>query len=161
MCGRRGAWRLSAAVGEGRTGEGLDVGGRGRDAEERAREPMRIGSRIIIGGRVESAWVEEGNYDLDDTADRADQWVSRLQVLGSAQLTSSIEAYSKVSLNRSALLQDASLVSRQDVEVQEAYGMAHRVGGSPVTVQIGPQRFRGPPEGLPLITTPRRPQGHP
>lgn len=142
VLGRQVRVPSSAAVVDERTGDGVDVSGLRRDDDEQARAPMRIGSRVIIGGRAESAWVEEGNYDLDDTADRADQWVSRLQVLGSAQLTSSIEAYSKVSLNRSALLQDASLVSRQDIEVQEAYVMAHRVGGSPVTVQVGRQRFR-------------------
>ncbi len=142
VLGRQVRVPSSAAVVDERTGDGVDVSGLRRDDDEQAREPMRIGSRVIIGGRVESAWVERGNYDLDDTADRADQWVSRVQLLGSAQLTSSIEAYSKVALNRSALLQDASLVSRQDVEVQEAYVMAHRVGGSPFTVQVGRQRFR-------------------
>lgn len=142
VLGRQVRVPSSAAVVDERTGDGVDVSGLRRDDDEQAREPMRLGSRVILGGRVESAWVEEGNYDLDATTDRADQWVSRMQLLGSAQLTSTIEAYSKVSFNRSALLQDASLVSRQDVEVQEAYVMAHRVAGSPFTVQIGRQRFR-------------------
>ncbi|MEZ5417546.1 MAG: alginate export family protein [Vicinamibacterales bacterium] len=113
-----------------------------RDDDEQARAPWRIGSRVIVGGRLESAWVEQGNFDLDDSADRRDQWVSRLQGLASAQLTTSIEAYTKVSVNRRALLQDAALLTRQDVEVQEAYVMAHRLGGSPVSVQLGRQRFR-------------------
>lgn len=113
-----------------------------RDDDEQARAPWRIGSRIVVGGRAESAWVQEGNYDLATAAGRRNRWLSRVQLLGSVQLSETIEGYGKVSFYRTADLRQASLVASHEIEVQEAYLTAHRVGGLPLDVQVGRQRFR-------------------
>lgn len=113
-----------------------------RDVDDQSRNPWRIGSKVLVGGRVESAWRQEANYDLDDTTDRDDEWQTRLQMIASAELTSSVEAYAKVALNRSARRQAGSLAADYDLDVQEAYAFAHRIGGSPISLQVGRQRFR-------------------
>lgn len=113
-----------------------------RDDDEQSRAPWRLGSRVVVGGRLESAWLQEGNYDLDTTRDHRDRWLSRAQVLGSATITSSVEAYAKVSVYRTAELAAASLTASHEIDVQEAYVTAHRIGGLPLDLQVGRQRFR-------------------
>lgn len=113
-----------------------------RDDDEQARAPWRLGPRIVVGGRAESGWVQEGNYDLAATAGRRNRWLSRVQVLGSVQLTDTIEGYGKVSFYRTADLRQASFAATHEIEVQEAYVTAHRLAGLPVDVQVGRQRFR-------------------
>ena len=113
-----------------------------RDDDEQARAPWRIGSRVVVGGRAESAWVQEGNYDLAPDAARRNRWQSRLQLLGSVQLSDALEGYGKVSLYRTADLRPSASVATHEIEVQEAYVTAHRVAGLPLDVQVGRQRFR-------------------
>lgn len=141
VLGRHVRVPAAAAIVDQRTAIEADTRLR-RDDDEQSRAPIRLGSRIVVGGRVESAWVEESNLELADAGARRDRWVSRLQGLASVQLTGSIEAYAKVAVNRSALLLNGGVAAAQDSEVQEAYVLAHRVGGSAVSVQVGRQRFR-------------------
>jgi len=143
MLGRQVVWSPdSTEIVDERRGLDADTGRLRRDDDDQARQPRQIGSRVLVGGRVESAWLQEGNFDLDDDVDRADRWMSRVQVLASVRITDSIEAYSKVSVNRSTQLAAGATPSQQDLEVQEAYVQAHRIGGSPFGLQIGRQRFR-------------------
>lgn len=143
VLGRQVIWSPgSTPIVDERQGIDTDSARLRRDDDDQSRQPWRIGSRVLVGGRLESAWLQEGNFDLDDETDRADRWVSRVQVLASAQLTDSLEAYSKISINRSAQLFASGSTSRQDFEVQEAYLQAHRIGGSPIGMLVGRQRFR-------------------
>lgn len=125
-----------------RRGDESDTSRLRRDDDDQARQPWRLGSRLIVGGRMDTSWTQALNYDLEPTHDRSDQWASRVQFLVSAALTSSIEAYGKVALNRSAVYASGGGLTSRDVRVQEAYVMAHRVGGTPVSIQAGRQRFR-------------------
>lgn len=113
-----------------------------RDVDDQSRTPWRLGSRVLVGGRLESGWRQEGNYDLDDAVDRQDEWQTRMLVLASAELTSSVEAYAKVSLYRNARRRAGSVTADYEFDVQEAYAFAHRIGGSPISLQVGRQRFR-------------------
>jgi alginate production protein len=113
-----------------------------RDVDDQSRNPWRLGSRVLVGGRIESGWRQQANYDLDDSPDRDDEWQTRLQVLASAAITSSIESYTKISLYRNAERRAGFLTAEYEVEVQEAYAFAHRIGGSPISLQVGRQRFR-------------------
>jgi hypothetical protein len=143
VLGRRVIWSPdSTVIIDERRGGDPEAARLRRDDDDQSREPWRIGSRVLAGGRLESAWLQEGNFDLDGGADRADRWVSRVQVLASAQLTDSLEAYTKVSIDRSAQLFAGGVPARQDFDVEEAYVQAHRVGGGPINVLVGRQRFR-------------------
>lgn len=131
-----------ARVVDERRADDIDTSRLRRDDDDQARQPYRLGSRVLIGGRLESSWTQALNYDLEPARDRSDQWASRLQVLASAELTSSIEAYAKVAVNRSAAYAGGSQLTERDIRVQEAYVIAHRIAGTPVSVQAGRQRFR-------------------
>ncbi len=113
-----------------------------RDDDDQSRQPIRLGSRVVVGGRVEAAFGQNANFALDDTGARDDRWSSRAQLLASTQLTASIEAYGKVSVNRSGAWRRQETPADGDVRVQEAYLLAHRVGGTPISLQVGRQRFR-------------------
>lgn len=132
----------SALVVDERRGDDIDTSRLRRDDDDQARQPWRLGSRILVGGRLESSWTQALNYDLEPAQDRNDQWASRLQLLASAEITSSIEAYTKVALNRSAAFAGGGQLTSRDVRVQEAYVIAHRIGGSAFSLQAGRQRFR-------------------
>ena len=135
-----------ARVIDERRADDVDTSRLRRDDDDQARQPYRVGSRVLIGGRLESSWTQALNYDLEPARDRSDQWASRLQVLASAELTSSIEAYAKLAVNRSAAYAGGSQLTERDIRVQEAYLIAHRIAGSPVSLQVGRQRFRDPRE---------------
>ena len=131
-----------AQVVDERRADDADTSRLRRDDDDQARQPYRLGSRVLVGGRLESSWTQALNYDLEPARDRSDQWASRLQLLASAELTSSIEAYAKVAVNRSAAYAGGSQLTERDIRVQEAYVIAHRIAGSPISVQAGRQRFR-------------------
>lgn len=107
------------------------------DDDGEGRGPLTIGG-VLVGGRVEAGYLEEENFDT--TASATDRAVlSRVQVLASSRLTDSIETYVKASLARNARLGDAAT---PEASLSEAYVFIHRIGGTPVSLQLGRQRFR-------------------
>lgn len=129
------------SVADERKGDTTDARLR-RDVDDQARRPIRIGDKVILGGRVETSLLNESNVDLDANQDREREWFSRIQLLASSVLTPTIETYTKVSLNQSAVSGGPVSPSTGDIRVQEAYVLANRIGGSPFSVQLGRQRFR-------------------
>lgn len=142
VLGRQVRIPSAVAIVDERHGDVPDTSVLRRDDDDQVRQPIRLGDRVVVGGRMESAFVQRANLALDDARARNDAWSSRAQLLGSAQLTGSIEAYGKVSLTRSGQLHEPAAGSVGDVRVQEAYVIAHRIAGTPISLQVGRQRFR-------------------
>ncbi len=65
--------------------------------------------------------------------------LSRVQMLASSQITSTVEGYAKVTLTRNMPSGGSAEI---DARLSEGYLMVHRVGGAPINLQIGRQRFR-------------------
>ncbi len=141
LLGRQVRLPGTATIVDERRGDTPDTSALRRDDDDQVRQPIKLGNRVVVGGRMESAFVQTANLALDDSGAHEDSWSSRAQLLASAQLTSTIEAYSKLSLTRSGQL-NAPSGSIGDVRVQEAYLIAHRIAGTPFSVQVGRQRFR-------------------
>ena len=107
------------------------------DDDAGGRQPIAFGN-VVVGGRLEAGFLDEQNFEVGER--RADRTVlSRAQVIASTQLTNTIEAYGKVTLSRN-LATDGP--SQGDARLSEGYVMVHRIGGAPVDLQVGRQRFR-------------------
>jgi hypothetical protein len=147
VLGRQVRVPSSAAIVDERTGDGVDVSGLRRDDDEQAREPMRSARASSSAARRERVG-EEGNYDLDDTADRADQWVSRLQVLA-RRSSPPPEATEGVAQPQRAPAGRLARVAAGH-RVQEAYVMAHR-GRQPRHGAVGRSASATPASGSSMI----------
>lgn len=129
-----------AVIADERTGGALaDRPGRLRrdDDDAGGRAPIAFGN-IVLGGRVEGGFLEETNFDAEQR-DAKRTVLSRVQVLTSAQVTDSIEAYAKVTMTETV---PAGGRPRGAARLSEGYLMVHRLGGAPIDLQIGRQRFR-------------------
>lgn len=116
-----------------------------RDEDEQHISPIQIGRWVSFGGRIDSAFTEESNFDLDEAAaDRYNRVSSGVQVQAVSNLRPTIEAYAKVGARRSFML--AAPADRNptpiDYRVYEAYLSFNHVGSSAVAFRFGRQRFR-------------------
>lgn len=87
---------------------------------------------------MEAGFLEEENFDAAQGATER-MVLSRVQAIASSQFSETIEAYAKATLNRHAAIGAPAQV---DARLSEAYVVIHRIGGAPVDLQIGRQRFR-------------------
>lgn len=142
LLGRRVHLPRTVHIVDERGRDTTDTGPLRRDDDDQSRQPLRLGARVVIGGRLDAAFGQNANFALDDSGTRDDRWSSRAQLLASTQLTAGIEAYGKVSLNRSGAWRGRETPADGEVRVQEAYVLAHRIGGTPISLQVGRQRFR-------------------
>jgi hypothetical protein len=129
-----------AVIVDERTGAAVgDQSGRLRrdDDDAGGRAPIAFGN-VIAGGRVEAGFLNEENFDVGQR-DIERTVLARVQVLASAQVTESIEAYTKITMSQNVIPGSST---RGDARLSEGYLMFHRLGGAPVDLQIGRQRFR-------------------
>lgn len=137
---RRILLQPGAVVFDERTGQ-APAGPSGRlrrdDDDAEGRAPIAFGN-VVVGGRIEAGFLEEENFE---PAVRGTERMvlSRLQLLGASQITDTIEAYAKVTMTRSA---PTGGVAHGEARLSEGYVIIHQLGGAPVDVQIGRQRFR-------------------
>jgi hypothetical protein len=109
-----------------------------RDDDERpGREPMAFGN-VVVGGRLEGGFVDEENFAVGEgRSERA--ILSRTQLIASSRITDTVEGYGKLTLSRSAHFTGSA---QGDARLSEAWLLFHEVGGFPVDLQVGRQRFR-------------------
>ena len=134
------------AIVDERTGQRTDVSIdrlRRDDDDSQGVQPIVIGP-VVLGGRLEAGVLDERRFDLSNP-DIARTVLSRVQLLASSELTDTIEAYAKVTTSRNLAVGESP---QSDVRVSEAYVLMHRVGGTPIDLQLGRQRFRDSREWL-------------
>jgi hypothetical protein len=107
------------------------------DDDGEGRKPLEVGN-VVLGGRVEAGFLGKSNFEMG-AKDADHTMLTRAQVLGSSELSDTVEAYAKVTLARNLAIAGASA---SDARVSEAYLLFHRVASSPIDLQVGRQRFR-------------------
>lgn len=100
-----------------------------RDDDEQQIEAIRLGDWGIVGGRVDTAYAERNNLDLDWIPERASSVQSTVRMDISARLGQRALAYAKV---------DRTMPG--DVQVKEANLLVSIAG--PLTMQVGRVRVR-------------------
>jgi hypothetical protein len=111
------------------------------DDDGQGKAPLVFGN-IVFGGRVEAGFEHQQHYGENATR-TSRSGLSRLQLLASSQITDRIEAYVKTTF-------DGAVGSspEHDLGLSEAYLQISEVGGWPVSLQVGRQRFRDSREWL-------------
>lgn len=111
------------------------------DDDGEARIPLAFGG-VVLGGRMEAGFLDEQNFAIGRSAAERTA-LSRVQVLASSQVSESVEAYAKATFSR-----NLGSSARGEVRLSEAYLLFHDIGGAPLAVQVGRQRFRDSREWL-------------
>lgn len=107
------------------------------DDDGQGGRPIVVGN-VLLGGRGEAGFLEEENFDAAERETER-KVLSRVQILASSQLTETIEVYAKTTMSRNVTVGGPA---QADLRLSEAYVLVHRIGGAPVDLQIGRQRFR-------------------
>lgn len=116
-----------------------------RDDDDQQVRPLQIGNAVTVGGRIETTLLDRTDFDLTGARpDRNERVDSRLQLLATAALSSTFEAYAKVTSARRIPVFDrrGPATGGGDLRVEEAFLTIHEPAGLRLTAQAGRQRFR-------------------